>query len=149
MPDIVLTISGFCVTLKLPFSGGRKERKVNMEKFRFVDESEICEDEVMETGSEYAAKQKKDKDDFSYEIVDSIGVLRTLSNGFSKELNIVIWNGRKPKYDIRDWNSDHSRMTRGVTLTPDEMDTICKLMAESGRKAFARVLEERGTQPAF
>ena len=116
-----------------------------MEKLNYAGTAQLVDDqEVMEGGGEYSGSQKKEKekDDFSYEIVDCIGVLRSLSNGFSKELNIVIWNGRKPKYDIRDWNSDHSRMTRGVTLNQEEMDTICKLMAESGRTAFERIMAE-------
>lgn len=118
-----------------------------MDNLKYSGIAQLVEDpEVMEGGSEYSGSQKKEKDDFSFEIVDCIGVLRSLSNGFSKELNIVIWNGRKPKYDIRDWNSDHSRMTRGVTLNQEEMDTICRLMAESGRTAFERIMAEHETK---
>ena len=38
-----------------------------------------------------------------------------------KELNIVSWNGRLPKYDIRKWSPDHTKMSRGITLSQGEM----------------------------
>lgn len=38
-----------------------------------------------------------------------------------KELNLVSWNGRMPKYDIRDWTEGHRQPGRGITLTEDEL----------------------------
>lgn len=58
---------------------------------------------------------------FKYEIVEEIGVLSESGNGWQKELNLVSWNERDPKYDIRDWNADHDRMRKGITLTADEL----------------------------
>ncbi len=118
-----------------------------MEKVSYIREADFVDEaEVMEGGfGSYGNDQKKDKkekDEFSYEIVEYIGVIRALSNGFSKELNIVSWNGRRPKFDIRDWNSDHSRMTRGVTLTKDDMDKICELVEREGRAAFDAVWDK-------
>jgi len=52
-----------------------------------------------------------------FEILEEIGIITTHSTGWKKELNLVSWNGRKPKYDIREWSEDKSRMTKGVTLT--------------------------------
>lgn len=37
------------------------------------------------------------------------------------EINLVSWNGREPKYDIRKWNSDHSNLSKGLTLSEDEI----------------------------
>ena len=51
-----------------------------------------------------------------FEIKEHIAVLGTDVNGWTKELNIVSWNGNVPKYDIRVWDPDHTRMTRGITL---------------------------------
>lgn len=45
-------------------------------------------------------------------------------NGFHKELNMVSWKGRKPKYDIRGWNRDHTKMTKGITLNKEELRQI-------------------------
>lgn len=38
-----------------------------------------------------------------------------------KELNLVSWNGRMPKYDIRDWTDGHTQPGRGITLTETEL----------------------------
>ena len=45
-----------------------------------------------------------------YEITKSIAILSTEKNGWSKELNLVSWNDRAPKYDIRSWSPDHQKM---------------------------------------
>jgi hypothetical protein len=58
---------------------------------------------------------------FTYEVVEEIGVLSEGSNGWQKELNLVSWNERDPKYDIRDWGPGHERMRKGLTFTADEL----------------------------
>lgn len=40
---------------------------------------------------------------------------------FHKELNLISWNDREPVYDIRGWNEDHTEMTKGVTLSNEEL----------------------------
>ena len=30
----------------------------------------------------------------------------------------------RPKYDLREWNPDHSRMGKGITLTDEEVETL-------------------------
>ena len=45
--------------------------------------------------------------DLKYEILKTIGIFSENARGWKKELNIVSWNGGKPKYDIRDWASNH------------------------------------------
>lgn len=62
--------------------------------------------------------------DITFEIKDRIAVLNDYENGWNKELNIVCWNNSKDKYDVRDWNEDHSRMTRGITLSSSEMKKL-------------------------
>ena len=65
--------------------------------------------------------------EFSFEIVEHIGVISKTITGWNKELNIVSWNGRK-KYDLRDWDENHERMSRGITLTADEMRQLITLL---------------------
>ncbi len=67
-------------------------------------------------------------DDFSYEIVEEIGVLSENAKGWRKELNKISWNGAAPKYDIRDWAPDHEKMGKGVTFTEEEMAELKKLL---------------------
>ena len=62
--------------------------------------------------------------EIKYEIVEKIGVLSTTDKGWNKELNLVSWNDREPKYDLRDWNENHDKMGKGITLTRDELDKL-------------------------
>ena len=65
------------------------------------------------------------KDKVTCEIVDQIAVLSTNPNtGWRTELNIVSWNGRAPKLEIRDWSPDYSKMSKGVTLTTAETSAL-------------------------
>lgn len=61
------------------------------------------------------------KSEISFEIVEHIGVLSTGSKGWTKELNLVAWNGREPKYDLREWSPEHDKMGKGVTLSKEEL----------------------------
>ncbi|MCF3941968.1 YdbC family protein [Oceanobacillus alkalisoli] len=56
-----------------------------------------------------------------YEIIETIAVLSESPKGWTKELNLVSWNGRDPKYDLRDWAPEHEKMGKGVTLTKEEV----------------------------
>lgn len=44
--------------------------------------------------------------------------------GWERQLNMVSWNGNPPKYDIRDWSPDGSRMAKGISLTEEELKTL-------------------------
>ena len=66
--------------------------------------------------------------DITYEIVMQIGVLSQAGTGWTKELNLVSWNERPPKYDIRDWSPDHSQLGRGVTLSREELLALRDLL---------------------
>ncbi|MDR0523488.1 MAG: YdbC family protein [Candidatus Methanoplasma sp.] len=58
--------------------------------------------------------------EFKYEIVEKIAVLSESSKGWSKELNLISWNDRDPKYDIREWSPDGEKMGKGITLSVEE-----------------------------
>lgn len=62
--------------------------------------------------------------ELKFEITERIGVLSENAKGWTKELNKVSWNEREPKYDLREWNQDHSRMGKGITLTDEEVETL-------------------------
>lgn len=68
------------------------------------------------------------KEDFSYEIKQEIGILSTSPKGWTKELNLVSWNGKAPKYDIRDWSPDHEKMGKGITLSNEEVKELYKIL---------------------
>ncbi|HPX47701.1 MAG TPA: YdbC family protein [Treponemataceae bacterium] len=69
-------------------------------------------------------------DDFSFEIIEKMGVLSENKTGWTVELNTVSWGGRPPKDDIRSWSPDHKKMGKGVTLTAEELSALKKILAD-------------------
>lgn len=67
-----------------------------------------------------ASAQFFKNDDFKYEIVEHLAMLSLQDSGWSKELNIVKWQDKSPRLDIREWNNDHSRMSKGIGLSFEE-----------------------------
>ncbi|MDY4254572.1 MAG: PC4/YdbC family ssDNA-binding protein [Oscillospiraceae bacterium] len=68
--------------------------------------------------------------DFSYQIVKHIGVISEGSGGWAKELNLISWNGKDAKYDIRDWSPDHENMSKGITLAEKDIKSLKALLDE-------------------
>lgn len=66
----------------------------------------------------------------NHEIVESIGVIYEKKSGWTREINLVSWNGMDAKYDIRDWSPDHDKMSRGITLTEEELRKLVELVKE-------------------
>ena len=66
--------------------------------------------------------------EFKFEIVRHFGVVSESSRGWNKELNLVSFNDAQPKYDIRDWDPNHEKMGKGVTLTKEELETLRDLI---------------------
>ncbi len=62
--------------------------------------------------------------EFKYEIVKHIATLSSAANGWERQLNLISWNDREPKYDLRDWAPDGSKMSKGISLSNEE---ICML----------------------
>lgn len=67
--------------------------------------------------------------DIKFEITKHIGILSQGSKGWTKELNLVSWNDREPKYDIRDWDETHEKMGKGVTLLNEEIGKLKELLS--------------------
>lgn len=65
--------------------------------------------------------------EITFEITKELGVISETSKGWTRELNMVSWNDREPKFDIRDWSPDHTRMSKGVSLTEEEMKKLVEL----------------------
>lgn len=66
--------------------------------------------------------------ELKYEIVEHIGVLSESSKGWTKELNVTSWNGKEPKYDLRDWAPNKEKMGKGITLTQAELEVLKSLL---------------------
>lgn len=66
--------------------------------------------------------------EIKFEINETIGILSEGSKGWQKEINLVSWNDRKPKVDIRDWALEHEKMGKGVTLNKEELIQLKELL---------------------
>ncbi len=66
--------------------------------------------------------------EIKYEIIKNIGMLSKAKSGWAKELNLISWNDREAKYDIRDWSADHGKMGKGVTLSKAELMALKELL---------------------
>lgn len=69
-------------------------------------------------------------DNFAYEVVQNIAVLSTDKSGWTKEINLVSFNGATPKYDIRSWDPQHEKMGKGITLTKEELIQLASVLRE-------------------
>ncbi|NFI94859.1 hypothetical protein FC961_10720 [Clostridium botulinum] len=66
--------------------------------------------------------------DIKYEIKEEISVVSESNKGWTKELNLISWNGKEPKYDLRDWAPEQEKMGKGVTLDKDELIQLKELV---------------------
>jgi hypothetical protein len=72
--------------------------------------------------------------DIKYEIKDTIGVLSESAKGWKKELNLISWNDKEAKYDLRDWSPEHDKMGKGVTLSKEELVRLREIVNEMERE---------------
>ena len=68
--------------------------------------------------------------EITFEITKSLGVISETSKGWTRELNMVSWNDREPKYDIRDWAPDGTKMGKGISLSHDEIAILKGILDE-------------------
>ena len=72
----------------------------------------------------------------TFDIMEHIAVLDEVGGReekWTKEINVVAWNGGKPKIDVRDWNESHERMSRGITLTEEQAMKMTKALVDRYR----------------
>lgn len=89
--------------------------------------------------------------EIAYTVHAKVGTIAEYSTGWSKEINIITWNGGQPKFDIRDWDPEHEHMSRGITLHEEEARLASMLiggwLSNSSTKDFEeqqKVDEETG-----
>lgn len=66
--------------------------------------------------------------EIKFEIKTSIGILSESTKGWAKELNLISWNDKEPKYDIREWDAAHEKMGKGVTLSNEELKKFKEML---------------------
>ena len=68
--------------------------------------------------------------DIKYDISEALGVISESAKGWTKELNLISWNGGTPKFDIRDWAPEHEKMGKGIALTKEELTQLESVLKE-------------------
>lgn len=66
--------------------------------------------------------------EIKFEIKETVGAISQSPKGWNKELNLISWNGKEPKYDLRDWAPEHEKMGKGVTLNVEELKVLRDLL---------------------
>ena len=69
-------------------------------------------------------------DNFSYKIVRNITTISQRGN-WALELNLISWDGRPATFDLRKWNDDHTKMSKGISLTRDEVKALGKFLIDN------------------
>ena len=85
---------------------------------------------------------KNEDDEIECEIIESYGILSTGTKNWNKEVNLVSWNGRPAKLDIRSWQKDHEKCGKGVTLTREEAEELFKLLNKILKQKDAKPKEK-------
>ena len=92
-------------------------------------------------------ERENNREEITFEIKEHIALLNTSETGWTREVNLVSWNGTKPKVDVREWDPDHQRMSRGITLTETEAEKFARAigqrMLEKQKAAQAKETHER------
>lgn len=68
--------------------------------------------------------------EIKYEIKEAIGVLSESSKGWTKEINLISWNDKDPKFDLREWDPAHEKMGKGITLSKEEIRKLRDLLSQ-------------------
>lgn len=89
-----------------------------------------------------------------FEIIEKFGILSTSKSGWNLELNLVQWGDNQPKFDLRSWSSDHSKMGKGVGLTHDELKQLQQVLQnvlgaenQNVTPQFTSIPEDDGFEP--
>jgi len=68
--------------------------------------------------------------EITHNIIHACGTIAESMNGWTKELNLISWNSKEPKYDIRIWSPDHAKMGKGIALSKDEILKLAELIKD-------------------
>ena len=95
---------------------------------KYAENKEVAPCTVEESRASY----RTDGDELLYDILERVGILRKSNTGWTRELNVISWNGSAPRFDIRDWDPRHEKMSKGITFTKAEAAQICEWLTKRG-----------------
>jgi len=68
--------------------------------------------------------------DFKFDIKKSLGIISENAKGWKREVNVMTWNNKKAKIDIREWDEKHEQMGKGITLNKTELKQLKDILIE-------------------
>lgn len=68
--------------------------------------------------------------EFEREIIEQYGIYGETSTGWTKEVNLVSWNGGEPKIDIRAWAPGYEKAAKGITVNITEARALAHILLE-------------------
>ena len=78
----------------------------------------------------------------NFNIEDVCGTLSENKDGWRKELTYISWNNRAPKFDLRSWDPDYQAMTKGITLTKEELEKKALEAQQNIDKMFMKAIKK-------
>ena len=78
-------------------------------------------------------KNQNDSNEFKCKIVKKIGIISVNTQGWTKEVNLVSYNGKKVVVDIRIW-SPSKKMSKGITIDKKDLNRLIELLKEVEKK---------------
>ena len=85
-------------------------------------------------------------DEIECEIIESYGIFSAGTKNWNKEVNLVSWNGRPAKLDIRAWQSNHEKCGKGIALTSEETEELVKLLNKILKQKGPKTEQQTGTK---
>lgn len=66
--------------------------------------------------------------ELSYEIIKDYG---SFGEGkWQKHLTLMKWGDNEPKYDLRTWNEDMTKMGKGITLSKEDIFDLAGILED-------------------
>ena len=98
---------------------------------------------------------KDDEEEIECDIIEFYGKFSEGSKNWNKEVNLVSWNGRPAKIDIRSWQRNHERCGKGIAITREEAEELVRLLGKilkskpAGAKPKGRTVKQRDVPKAL
>lgn len=71
----------------------------------------------------------KDQSKYNFKINEEIAVIsKRESGGWSLELNVVTFNDKEAKYDLREWRNDHTQLRPGARFSESDLRPLMEVI---------------------
>lgn len=82
------------------------------------------------------------EDKHTYQLIRNIARVESEGSGSVLEVNLISWDDQPPVYDVRRWNSDHTKASVGVKVTVNELEAIIEAISDIDDNGVQKCQEE-------